>query len=135
MKLDLNTADKLEAEGIWVEYDKDVSFKIRGTSPKIVQKIRSGNVKKKWRNNQRVEDINDDKYETDLWDYLIEDWKGIYLGEGEAKPTRENKKKLAELSTEHANFVLEYASDISNFVDQDQEDKERKNLETSSSSG
>ena len=133
MKLSLSIGDKLSsAEGIWVEYDTDVSFKIRYASPEIIRGIRKGHIKKSWRNSERVEIVNEVASDEHLWDKMIEDWKGITegIGEGEvpAPCNKANKLKLIAISAEHGNFILENARDLSNFSNIQQEDKELKNL-------
>ena len=133
MKLSLSIGNKLSSsEGVWVEYDNDVSFKVKFVSPEIIRGIRKGHTKKRWRSNQQIEIINDDTFESELWDKMIEDWKGITVPDSsgndiEAPCTKENKSKLVAVAAEHANFILEKATDISTFTDVKQEDKEIKN--------
>lgn len=135
MRLSLSMgADLNAAEGVWVEYDNDVSFKLRYASPEIIRKIRKGYTKKRWRRNEQIEIVNDDAFDTELWDKIIEAWKGITMSntntgkEEEAPCTKENKTKLIDISADHGNFILEKATDISTFTDVEQEDKEQKNL-------
>ena len=133
MKLDLSTGSKLSSsEGVWVEFDNDVSFKVRYASPEVIRNIRKGHTKRRWRSNQQIEIVNDDEFDAELWDKMIEAWKGVTMFDsegktGEAPCTKENKLKLIDISAEHANFILEKSTDISTFNDIQQEDKEIKN--------
>ena len=134
MKLSLSIGDKLSSsEGVWIEFDNDVSFKIKYASPEIIRKLRKGHTKKRWRGGVRIDDTNEDAFESELWDKVIVEWKGITNPdesgkEVEAPCTTKNKLKLIAVSAEHANFIIERAGDISIFTDVAQEDKEIKNL-------
>lgn len=133
MRVDLSIGTKLSSsEGVWVEFDNDVSFKVRYASPEVIRKIRKGHTKRGWRQNARIETVNDDAFDAELWDKVIEDWKGIVIPDDTGKEiiapcTKENKLKLIDISAEHGSFILEQATDISNFIDVAQEDKETKN--------
>jgi len=136
MKLDLGKAEKL-IEGVWAEYDNDVKFKIRYVSPKHSRMSRRKFTKMKNIQGIRQEQMSrsdEDKWDIDLWDYMIEDWKGIEIDNNPAPCTKENKKLLADHSADHATFIMDFAMSISNYQDSQQQEIEEKNSETSSPS-
>jgi hypothetical protein len=109
-------------EGIWTPYGPDVTeeekaegkkreaFKLRPLRPKNMDHFRKMAVpKNKWVNNQRVTDPDPDQYNALLYDYLIEDWEGIYEDDAHKIPapcTLDYKLILAGKSLERANFVI-----------------------------
>jgi hypothetical protein len=108
-------------EGIWSPYGPDPTevevakgikregFKVRPLAPKNMQHFRKISTKKKWRNNQQIEESDDEQYNELLYDYLIEDWEGVYLDEEKTQPapcTLENKLLMAGLSLDRANFIV-----------------------------
>ncbi len=126
MTLNISENPKFE-EGVWVEFDEDVSFKVRYTTQDTIRKIRKKFVKKKWKRGQEVEDVNEDGASDALYDYILIDWKGIELEPKKpAKCTPENKKKLINVCANAALFVLHSAQDLANFRDK-QEAQEVKN--------
>ena len=109
------------AEGIWTPYGpeptdderrrgiKQECYKIRMLTPKIIEKCDAEATKPVWRNHQRVEEINKDLKSQLLYDYLIEDWEGIYLDDDktiEAECQLANKLIIANTSLDRANFIF-----------------------------
>tara|TARA_R100001530_G_scaffold87103_1_gene60671 strand:- start:8960 stop:9382 length:423 start_codon:yes stop_codon:yes gene_type:complete len=139
MLLDLSVG----GEGIWAEYDEDVSFKIRFASPESIRKSRNKYVKTKMRGGVRQEiemsKTDNEKWDADLWDMMVEDWKGVVTTDNTGKQTplectKVHKKLLADKSGAHANFIMDFAQDINNFVDEKQTEEELKNSKASSAS-
>jgi len=132
MALDLKET-KVMGEGVWIKYDDDVSFKIRYLSPKAGRKLRKPLVKTKWRASEKVEEVNEQLFDDALIDYMVIDWKGIEFGGKKAECTLENKKKLTELFSDVAVFILESAKDHASFIEQ-KEATALKNSKSSSNS-
>lgn len=129
MKLNLTGVSE---EGIWVRYDDDVEFKIRYVSPAFARKSRLKHTKPKWFRGQQTDDTNQQAWNDDLVDHMLEDWKGVELESNVPAPcTKENKQKLMDLSGSHATFIIEQAQDLSLFDGRDRE-IERKNSLSSS---
>jgi hypothetical protein len=118
-------------DGVWVEYDTDVSFKIRYLMPEKMDEIRNRCAKKKWRQGQQVTETDDKRLNEMLADYVIEDWKGISENGNMASCTPPNKIRLIGKSIEISNFIFGIAGDIANFEKQKRE-IELKNSESSS---
>lgn len=136
MGLDLGKVDKL-IEGTWVDYDDEISFKIRYVSPKFSRMSKKKYTKTKVIRGSRQENMSrtgEEEWDKDLWDHMIEDWKGITINGKPAECNRENKKMLSDCSTDHANFIMEYAMSVANFQDKEVTEEEVKNSETSSTS-
>lgn len=132
MKLDLDV--KLD-EGVWAEFDDDVSFKIRCSTPDYIKKSRKKHTKIRWKANQKVEDMNtkeEANWTKELWDHIIQDWKGIEIDKVPAECSADNKDRLIKMSGRHANFIQDFSMDIDNYRDKEQQEKEVKNLPTSS---
>jgi hypothetical protein len=109
------------SEGIWSPYGpepteaertlgiKQESFKIRMLTPKMIEHFDKVSTVKKWRNHQQVEEPDRDRKNELMYDYLIEDWEGIYSDEAKRQPapcTLENKLILAGNSLDRANFIF-----------------------------
>jgi hypothetical protein len=112
-------------EGIWTPYGPELTeeekaklklreaYKIRPLRPKDMDHFRKLATKPKWRNNQRVEEPDPDQQNELLYDFLIEDWEGLYEDDEHTQPapcTLENKLILANKSLDRANFVVLQAS-------------------------
>lgn len=112
-------------EGIWTPYGPEIaeadekagkvreSYKLRPLRPKDMDHFRKLATKKKWRNNQQVEDTDTDQYNELLYDFIIEDWEGLYEDDAHTQPAAcslENKLILADKSLDRANFVVLQAS-------------------------
>lgn len=89
---------KASGDGRWFAYQEGVEIKIRPLTGTILRDLRKQaavsrmELDPKTRRMIPVEDIDEDKMESILADYLIEDWKGI--GDDEGNPmavTQENK--------------------------------------------
>lgn len=120
--------------GVWVEYDEDVSFKLRHLSPKKVSDIRKKFISKKIVGGVRQEEIKDKdqkKFDLALYDHIIEDWEGIKLHGSNAECNRENKTKLMNGSIDISVFILDEAKKIHEEKIEVDENEE-KNLQTSS---
>ena len=114
-----------QEEGIWIVFDEDVSFKIRPGSPKTMRMA----ARKAKKAVGTDDDVNKfvDIQDRELWDWILEDWKGVYINEEtEAECTIENKLKLIEFSHDHSNFILKQSLNLSNFLAIKKE-KEEKN--------
>jgi hypothetical protein len=117
-------------EGIWTPYGDDVTaeeqaqgklreaFKIRPLHQKDMDHFRKLAIpKNKWVNNQRVTDPDPDQYNELLYDFLIEDWEGIYEDNAHTRPapcTLEWKLKLAGKGLDRPNFIVLQASRYAN---------------------
>lgn len=113
MAINLNNAEN--EEGVWVEYDEDVSFKLRHLSPKKTAAIRKKFVTRKltagsW--SESVQDKDTKKHDKALYDHIIEDWKGVELGNVDAECTADNKVILMDYSIDISNFIIEKAKNI-----------------------
>ncbi len=108
-------------EGIWSPYGPELTdleqkagivregYKIRPLAPKNMDHFRKMATKKVWRRNQQEDELNQEQYNELLYDYLIEDWEGVYLDELKtvlAPCTLENKLLLAGMSLDRANFIV-----------------------------
>jgi hypothetical protein len=126
-------------EGIWTPYGPELTaederagimreaYKIRPLRPKDMDHFKKmATPKNKWSQNQRVTDPDPDQYNALLYDFLIEDWEGLYEDDAHTRPapcTLDYKLKLAEKSLERANFVVLQASLYAN------DDEVRKNAQ------
>lgn len=102
-------------EGVWVEYDEEVSFKIRYLSPETTRKIRKSFLKSKYRRHEKVEEIDEDGFNDALINHMIIDWKGIEFDGKPAKCDIINKKMLVDLYGDVGIFVIEHSSDHNDF--------------------
>lgn len=129
MKLGLGINSKLE-DGQWVDYDEDVKFCIRYSSPKFIRESRARHIKNKYRQGQKIEEMSkqaEKEWDADLWDHMIKDWKGIEIEGKPAVCNKENKKLLGDRSSDHANFVLDYSTSIGNYQEVEKVETELKN--------
>jgi hypothetical protein len=117
-------------EGIWTPYGDDVTeeeqakgqvreaFKIRPLYQKDMNHLRKMAIPpNKFVNNQRVTDPDPDQYNTLLYDFLIEDWQGLYEDDAHTRPapcTLENKLLLADKGINRLNFIVNQASQYAN---------------------
>ena len=119
-------------EGVWVDFDTDVSFKVRYLMPEKAEDIRKACSKKKWRGGNMDERLDDAKHTRMLADYIIQGWKGVVAGDGSPVDCNAaNKVKLLGKSIEISNFIFQTAGDIANF-EQKKREMEGKNSESSS---
>lgn len=108
-------------EGIWTPYGRDLTpeeeaagtrreaYKIRALSQAKWDHFTTMATKKRWRNGQQVEEIDQDRRAQLLWDYLIEDWEAVYIDDAQTIPapcTLENKVLLAANSLDRQNFIF-----------------------------
>ena len=108
-------------EGIWSPYGPELTeieqqkkivregYKVRPLRPRNMDHFRKMATHRIWDRNQRVEEVNQEQYNSFLYDFLIEDWEGVYLDEEKTQPapcTLENKLLLAGLSLDRANFIV-----------------------------
>ena len=113
MAINLNNLTK--EDGVWVEYDDDVSFKIRHLIPPKVAAMRKKYVTKKRKAGvleENISDANQTKFDEELFDYILEDWKGVVIGNEAAECNKENKAKLMTNSINISLFVLEKSREI-----------------------
>lgn len=124
-------------EGIWTPYGPALTeieeadgkvreaYKIRPLRPKDMDHFKKmATPKNKWVQNQRVTDPDPDQYNELLYDFLIEDWEGLYQDDDHKIPapcTLEAKLILAEKSLERVNFIVLQASLYANDDDARQE--------------
>ena len=90
-------------EGKWFKYSDGVEFKIRPLTGTVMRELRKTAVKinmeldPKTRRMIPVEDVNDEKLEEALADYILEDFKGVGDEAGNVfEPTLENKKLIMD---------------------------------------
>jgi hypothetical protein len=94
---------------------KREAYKIRPLRQKDMAHFRkvATDTKPRWRNNQRVEEPDPDQYNELLYDFLIEDWEGLYEDDEHMLPascTLENKIILSEKGLDRPNFIVLQAS-------------------------
>jgi hypothetical protein len=114
-----------QPEGIWSPYGPELTdaeqkagikregYLIRPLSPKNMDHFRKLATKKIWRRNQQEDELDQERYNEALYDYLVVDWQGVYLDEAktaEAPCTLEHKLLLASMSLDRANFIILQAS-------------------------
>lgn len=114
-------------EGIWTPYGPELTeaqeregkvreaFKIRPLSLSKIDHFRTMAMPKKptWVNGQPVREPDEKKRLEFLWDYLIEDWEGIYLDDAKTQPapcTLEYKLMLSLNSLDRNNFIVTQGS-------------------------
>lgn len=92
-----------EAEGKWFKYADGVEFKIRPLTGNVLREIRKPAVKvsmqvdPKTRRMIPIEDVDDDKFDEAVTDYILEDFKGVGDDNGNLfEPTLENKKLIMD---------------------------------------
>lgn len=90
-------------EGRWFKYAAGVEFKIRPLTGNILREIRKASSTTsmqpdpKTRRMVAVEDVNDEKFDEAVTDYILEDFKGVGDEEGNLfDPTIENKKRIMD---------------------------------------
>ena len=115
--------EKEMAEGIWTPYGpeptdeerarniKQERFKIRPLTQTIIDHFDTIAVTKVWdkRTHQRVDEPDKVRKNELLYDYLIQDWEGIYLDKAKTQPapcTLAWKLKLAGLGLDRPNFIF-----------------------------
>lgn len=112
-------------EGIWTPYGPELTeaqeqagavreaYKIRPLSLSKIDHFRTMASKKKWRQGQQVEEVDEKRRLELLWDYLIDGWEGVYLDEAKTQPapcTLENKLLLSLNSLDRNNFIVTQGS-------------------------
>jgi hypothetical protein len=113
-------------EGIWTPYGPEPTdeeqaqgklreaYKIRPLRQKDMDHFKKlATPKNKWSNNQRVTDPDPDQYNELLYDFLIEDWQGLYEDDEHTRPapcTLNNKLILSEKGLDRPNFIVLQAS-------------------------
>ena len=118
--------EKEMAEGIWTPYGpepteeerarniKQERFKIRPLTQTIIDHFDTIAVNKVWdkQTHQHVDEPDKDRKNELLYDYMIEDWQGVYLDKRktqQAPCTLENKLKLAGMGLDRPNFIFTQA--------------------------
>ena len=120
-------------DGIWVEYQEGVEFKVRYLLPEKIRQLRKNHVKMKMKRGQLQEVVNDDAYNEDLVDYMVVDWKGVELKGKPVECNKENKLLLSNVNGNVFLFILDYAEEAQNFF-ADKEATALKNSKSSSTS-
>jgi hypothetical protein len=124
-------------EGIWTPYGPELTeaeeqagqvreaYKIRPLHPSDMDHFREVAIPpNKWRQNQKVTEPDPKRYNELLYDFLIEDWQGLYQDDAHTIPAEcslENKLMLAGKSLERANFIVLQGSLYANDDDARQE--------------
>lgn len=113
-------------DGIWKDYDADVSFKIRPFTPKIARDTKKANTSSKKDGGKLIEVVNNDRWNIDILDYVIQDWKGIE--DGSSNPLsciRENKVILDQKFSSIIAWVMEISSGLAEEIASEKEIAEK----------
>ncbi len=114
-------------EGVWKEYEDGVKIKIRPWTPAKYNELRKKHTKYQRIMGQRVEEVDEEALNNDMIDYIIEDWEGIGLANGEPAPcTREMKLKLVNNFVDIGVFIVRTAGELGEELAKKKEE-ERKN--------
>jgi hypothetical protein len=122
--------------GVWFEYeDKSFSVEVRICAGQDLERIFKATQKTRveYKRDSRFEylDIDHDKRDEMMWDFIIIDWKGIEDGAGKPLPcTTENKVALMKGSVLFTNFIGECVELLSSDIKKIKVGKE-KNLSSS----
>jgi hypothetical protein len=114
MPLKLSKKDPAaKVEGKWFTFAGDVEFKVRPLLGTILRELsnaaRTGRMVADPKSGRMVAQVDDEKYNELLTDYLLEDWRGVVDEAGAALPvTLENRKALLDMSA-ISDFVWERA--------------------------
>jgi hypothetical protein len=107
-------------QGIWCEYDEDVSIKIKAMTPEFLRKSKNKFVikkKSKRRNAGEEESFDEDGWDDHLVDYVIEDWKGIVNTNNETVPcVSENKKILMDKFSSLKVWILQESRNLAETI-------------------
>jgi len=68
-------------EGIWMDYNEEVSVKVRPITKNLMRDFRKKATRKK--GFRGVGDVNEDAYDCAIFEHAIEDWEGIVVPSGE----------------------------------------------------
>jgi len=132
MRFDLDNLNP----GVWFEFDdKSFSVEVRMCAGQDLESIFKKTQKERveYKRNGRFEylDIDHDKRDEMMWDFIVVSWKGIEDGKGKQLPcTTETRKKLMKGSVLFANFIGECLEKLNADSDMILQDKE-KNLPSS----
>ena len=92
-------------EGVWRDYDKQNSAKIRPTTRQKYRELRKEATIKQKGFRQAV--LDDDLFDELLYDWMIEEWKGPKDRTGKPLPcTSENKMKVVNIYSGYAAWVV-----------------------------
>lgn len=102
------------SESVWKEYDNDVSVKIRPLTPEYIKESRKKNTKKNtMQRGLVVENVNEDKWDDDLSDHMIDGWKGIVDKDNKLVPCELNyKKRVLNKFPDLANWIFKTAREL-----------------------
>ncbi|HNU70852.1 MAG TPA: hypothetical protein PKL48_03965 [Thermodesulfobacteriota bacterium] len=95
------------SEGVWHHFKGPIEFCLRPLAPKKLRELRKLATVRKWKRHQMMEDVDDDKLEELLNDWMIENWRGLTKNGQEFPCTTENRK-----------YVMDYCPEISTFIKQ-----------------
>lgn len=111
-------SEEQQREGVWtcINIDGDDEwFKVPAMRPKDLEHIDTMATEKVWRRGVQVEEINKERRNELLADFLIQDWRFVmYEKDAEGNkvwlpPTLENKVELIGGSLERANILITQA--------------------------
>lgn len=122
MPLKLSKKDPAaKIEGKWFTFAGDVEFKVRPLLGTVLRELSSASRTGRMvadRNGRMVAQVDDEKYNDLLTDYLLEDWRGVVDEAGAAVPVNlENRKALLDMSA-ISDFVWERARALDILADQ-----------------
>ena len=117
------------------QYQEGVAFWVRPVTGTIMRDIRkkciTGNTveyNQRTRTMETVEQVDDEKYDNLITDYIVEKWEGIGGGDGNPLPATPESKKLILDQAALGEFVWAAAKSL------DTSGAEAKNLQTSPAS-
>jgi len=122
----------------WVEYENEkvrCKFKLRALDRRAIQELRKKAIKKKYiatpAGRQVVEDVDDELFDSLVFDYIIVDWEDIIDDEGKKLPcTKENKLMVVNSVPNLSNWLLDEAMALFETLSR-QKEEELKNLKNS----
>ena len=100
------------SSGKWVEYQDGIEFKLRPVTPAYLNKSRLKHVKKKRWRGETEEEINQEAWNHEIYEYIILEWKGVVANGVEVECNKENKRKLTDTFTEISIWILEEARSL-----------------------
>jgi len=126
MALVLNLDEKVFDEGVWCEYEKGAKFKIRPITPRKYRELRNKCTVRKWKKGQLVEEVDEDKLNDLVNDWVVADWDGIVDVSGQPiSCTKENKRVLLDNFTDIAGFVSEMALKVAEQTEEAEREEEK----------
>lgn len=109
------------SQAVWKKYDVEgeTQVKIKPMTPTMLRTTRANNIDTRNTKVTSLEKVNDEEWDKDLFDELIEDWKGFIDKNDKPIPcTRDNKIIVIEKFNSIKQWVLAEARELAEEIAQ-----------------